>query len=122
MEQKETSILKKGLLENPLKSGTCLIFLLRGEIKPEIVKDIAFQLKGEVTDPFAFVAGTTQGIRSMISILLSDQLVQKGLHAGNMVRDVAKLIREPYYATAGGKGSDGLEEALQEVVAKLKQA
>ena len=44
-----------------------------------------------------------------------------------MVRDVAKLIRgggggQPYYATAGGKGSDGLEEALQEVVAKLKQA
>ena len=73
------------------------------------------------------MAGTTQGIRSMISILLSDQLVQKGLHAGNMVRDVAKLIRgggggQPYYATAGGKGSDGLEEALQEVVAKLKQA
>ena len=127
MEQKETSIMKKELLENPLKSGDCLIFLLRGEIKPEIVKDIAFQLKGEVSDPFAFVAGTTQGIRSMISILLSDQLVQKGLHAGNMVRDVAKLIRgggggQPYYATAGGKGSDGLEEALQEVVAKLKQA
>ncbi len=81
-----------------------------------MVKDIAFQLRGEVQEPFVFVAATTDGARSLLSIMLSDIAVNSGLHAGNLVKEAAKLIRgggggQPHFATAGGKGSDGLQEA-----------
>lgn len=127
MEVSQALQLKKELLASNEKVGDARLFTLRGEIKPDIVRDIAYQLKGEVSEPFAFIGATTQGIRSQITILLSDQLVQKGLHAGNMVKSVAKLIRgggggQPFFATAGGKGSEGLEEATTQLVKAIETA
>lgn len=127
MEASQALQVKKELLASNEKVGDARLFTLRGEIKPDIVRDIAYQLKGEVSEPFAFIGATTQGIRSQITILLSDQLVQKGLHAGNMVKSVAKLIRgggggQPFFATAGGKGSEGLEEATTQLVKAIETA
>lgn len=124
LEVEQTAQLKKTLLATAQVIGSVRLFKLTGEIKPEVVKDIAFQLKGEVTEPFVFIAGTTQGIRSLLTLLVSDSLVQKGVHAGNLVREASKLIRgggggQPYFATAGGKGSDGLLEAINQIIASI---
>jgi alanyl-tRNA synthetase len=48
-------------------------------------------------------------------------LVAKGLHAGNMVREAAKLMQgggggQPTLATAGGKDCNGLEAAMKRVL------
>ncbi len=84
------------------------------------IKDILFQLKGEVDDLFAVIGGEADG-KATLSIMISESLVGKtDLHAGNLVRASAKHIKgggggQPFFATAGGKDPQGLKAALEEV-------
>ena len=52
-------------------------------------------------------------------------MVAKGHSATALIKDVAKLIQgggggQPHFATAGGKNPDGLQEAIDAIVAKFK--
>ena len=56
--------------------------------------------------------------------MIGDELVKKGLHAGNIIRSAAKLIQgggggQPHFATAGGSNADGLKGAVEEVLGSL---
>ncbi|QRX62669.1 alanine--tRNA ligase [Dysgonomonadaceae bacterium zrk40] len=94
---------------------------------PDVVKDIAFQLKAQFPEKMLFVAGVQLNGKPSLTVMLSDDLVAKGLHAGNMVREAAKLIQgggggQPHFATAGGKNSDGLHAAVDAIVQKVTQS
>ncbi len=88
------------------------------------VKDIAYQIKGQ-EDSFFFIVGSHEGPKAMLTIMISDDLVkEKGLHAGNIIRDLAKEIGgggggQPFFATAGGKNPDGIESAIAKAAALL---
>lgn len=88
------------------------------------IKDILFQLKGEV-DNFVGVIGGKDDGKCTLSIIASDNIVkEKDFHAGNIIREVSKHIQgggggQPFFATAGGKNADGLNDAIQEVLQKL---
>lgn len=88
------------------------------------IKDILFQLKGEVENLFAVIGGDNED-KCTISIMISDDLVKdKGLHAGNIVRAVSKHIQgggggQPFFATAGGKKPAGLKDAIAEALSNL---
>lgn len=81
------------------------------------VKDIAFQLKGEVDNLFA-VFGSEVGGKPTLTCIVSDNLVsEKNLNASTIIRDLAKDIQgggggQPFFATAGGNNAAGLEGAL----------
>jgi alanyl-tRNA synthetase len=55
-----------------------------------------------------------------LTVMLSENLVkEKNLNAGNIIRELAKEIDgggggQPFYATAGGKNSAGIEKALRQ--------
>ncbi len=82
------------------------------------VKDLIFQLKREIENLFIIV-GTKTDNKPTLSIGISDDLVaSRGLHAGNMVRELAKEIQgggggQPSFATAGGSDISGLDSAIQ---------
>jgi alanyl-tRNA synthetase len=100
-------------------------FVLKGLFSAEMVKDIAFRLRGEFPEKMLFVATTTQDDKPLITVMLSDDLVKEGLNAGQIVRNAAKHIKgggggQPYFATAGGKELDGLGIALKEILASVK--
>lgn len=84
------------------------------------IKDILFQLKGEVENLFAVIGGDKDG-KCTLSIIIDDEVVKsKDLHAGNMIRSAAKHIQgggggQPFFATAGGKKPEGLKDAIEEV-------
>ena len=64
--------------------------------------------------------------KPLLTVMLSDDLVKdRGLNASQLVRDAAKHIQgggggQPHFATAGGKNSEGLSNALDEIMSKIK--
>jgi alanyl-tRNA synthetase len=50
-------------------------------------------------------------------LAITDDLIQKGFHAGNLIKEVAKLTQgggggRAHLATAGGKNPEKLDEAI----------
>ncbi|NCD15274.1 MAG: hypothetical protein EOL92_08625, partial [Bacteroidia bacterium] len=89
--------------------------------------DIAFQLRSQFPERMLFVAGTATNGKPSLTVMLSDDLVAEGLHAGKMVREAAKLIQgggggQPHFATAGGKNADGLHAAVEAIVQKVTRS
>ena len=107
-----------------IKDGVNVFSAVFTDVSPEIVKNIAFQLKGEFDDNLFFVAGTVVNDKPNLTVMIGDELVKKGLHAGNIIRSAAKLIQgggggQPHFATAGGSNADGLKGAVEEVLGSL---
>jgi len=82
-----------------------------------VIKDIAFQLKGEIDNLF-LVIGANVNNKPNVSIMISENLIkEKDLHAGNIIKEIAKEIKgggggQAFYATAGGKDVKGLQKAI----------
>ncbi|MEG1580177.1 MAG: alanine--tRNA ligase [Bacteroidaceae bacterium] len=91
-------------------------------LSPEVAKDLAFQLAGEISEPMLCVIGSESEGKPMLTVMLSKDLIKSnGLNAGTMVREAAKLIQgggggAPHFATAGGKNVEGLTAAVDKVV------
>lgn len=105
------------------KGGVRLVkYVVPMPIAPESVKDLAFQIAAQLPENMLCVIGSTVGGKPLLTVMLSKDLVEsRKLHAGNMVREAAKLIQgggggAPHFATAGGKNADGLEAAVEKVV------
>ncbi len=83
----------------------------------QAVRDLAYQLKGEVDNLFLVLGSAVSG-KPSITVMIADNLVaEKGLNAGAIVREAAKEMQgggggQAYYATAGGKDLNGLAAAV----------
>jgi alanyl-tRNA synthetase len=83
---------------------------------PDLIKTLAFNLRQQV-ERLVFIAGSVHEGKPTLTIALSDVLVAEGKNASNAVREAAKEIAgggggQPFFATAGGKNIDGLENAI----------
>jgi alanyl-tRNA synthetase len=89
------------------------------------IKDILFQFKGDLDQPFVAVIGGIDGDKASLNIMISESLVaEKSWHAGNLVKEHAKHINgggggQNFFATAGGKNPGGLDAAIAAVIAGL---
>jgi alanyl-tRNA synthetase len=82
----------------------------------DALKQLAYDLKAKV-DNLALVLGADIGGKPQLAVLLPDSLIASGLHAGQVVKDLARNIKgggggQPFFATAGGSDATGLEAAL----------
>jgi alanyl-tRNA synthetase len=83
----------------------------------EAVKNLAYQLKDIVDNLFLVLVADFDG-KPGITVMIAENLVkEKGLNAGNIVRELAKEIQgggggQPFFATAGGKDLSGLDKVL----------
>jgi len=84
------------------------------------IKTLAYQLEKDLGDS-VIVLGAVVQEKPLLTIIISKDLVEsRSLHAGNMVRELAKAIDgggggQAFFATAGGKNSAGLDAALGKV-------
>jgi alanyl-tRNA synthetase len=117
-------VLKKSIIENKKEINGITVFVVKSPLPAELVKDLAFQLRGEFPEKMYFAAATASEGKPMLTVMLSDDLVAQGMNAGQIVREAAKKIQgggggQPHFATAGGKDVDGLAAALDEIISKI---
>jgi alanyl-tRNA synthetase len=87
------------------------------DLDAETVKSLAYELNASVPDLFLVLATEAEG-KATLTVMLSETLVkERKLHAGNIIRELAKEIQgggggQPHIATAGGKNPAGIPAAL----------
>lgn len=88
------------------------------------VKDILFQLKGEVPG-FVGIIGNIDGEKCGLSLMIDDTVVTKNnLNASQIIREVSPMIEgggggQVFFATAGGKKPEGIDAALKIIKGKF---
>ena len=98
---------------------------ITGDVEPGMIRGVLPLLKGHFTDvKFALVGATQWEGKPMISVFLSQPLVDAGHNAGQMIKSAAKHIQgggggQPQMATAGGRNAEGLQVAMEEMLAAL---
>ena len=119
---------KRQLLEKRVEVSGVRLFLVEKEIPAEIIKDIAFQIAGELHEPFVFIAACVEPSSSKpsLTLMISKDLVEsRGWNASQLLRAAAKHIQgggggQPHFATAGGKNVDGLNAAVEELLSAME--
>ena len=105
--------------------GEIKLVRMQGEVSPEMIRGVMPLLRGKFTDvKFAVVGATQYEGKPTIAVFLSQPLVDEGKNAGAMIKSAAKLIQgggggQPWMATAGGRDVNGLNAAMEELVAAL---
>ena len=117
------SIMQQSMVKEELKSsiqtinGVNVIIEKVSLESNDAIKNIAFQLKNELSNLFLVLAVVVEG-KPILTVMVSDELTKStSLHAGNIVRELAKEIQgggggQAFFATAGGKNAEGLDGAL----------
>lgn len=83
----------------------------------DAIKNLAYNLKDIVPNLFLVLAANING-KPSITVMIDEVLVkEKGLHAGNIVKELAKEVKgggggQPFFATAGGSDVSGIDNAL----------
>ena len=114
VEMFSKEILEKARIINGVKVTT-----LGGVRVPEIVKNVAFQVRNLSPENTAFIGATVDvSGKPLLTVMLTNDLVANGLNASKMVREAAKAIKgggggQPGFAQAGGKDADGISVAAQ---------
>jgi alanyl-tRNA synthetase len=88
------------------------------DLDTKAIKDLLFELGNKIDNLFVVTANESNG-KATLSCYISKGLVKKrDLHAGTIVRELAKHIQgggggQAFFATAGGKNPAGIETALK---------
>ncbi len=112
--------LKEKLLQSIEEIRGIKVIKFCAPFSAETVKNLAFQLRKEITENLFFVVGSLFNGKPTLTVMLSDNLVAAGMKANDLVREAAKLIQgggggQPHFATAGGKNPDGINIAIDKV-------
>ena len=118
--------LRETLLQHAQEINGIKVIRHMGNETPDMYKNIVPHFKGKFADTkFMFVAGTIYEGKPTLTVFLSQPMVDAGFHAGNMVREAAKLIEgggggQPFMASAGGKKPEGMNAAVDQVIELIK--
>ena len=90
-------------------------------LSPDTFKALAFQLKGEHADLLIVIGAVNDG-KPSLTVAAGDTLIKdKGVNAGQIIREAAKEIQgvcggQPFFAQAGGKNAQGIAKAIAKAV------
>jgi alanyl-tRNA synthetase len=118
-ERQEVARIKNELKKSVVSYSGVNIIAAQPEIgSAQAVKDLAYQLRGEIANLYLVLGVEIEG-KPLLTVMIADELVQsRGLDASRIVREAGKEIKgggggQPFYATAGGKEVSGLQAAIE---------
>ena len=117
--------LSKTLVDNAETIGGVKVVTMTGTRIPDIVKNVVFSVRNLSPENTAFIGATTDvGGKPLLTVMLTNDLVEHGKNASAMVREAAKAIKgggggQPGFAQAGGKDASGIETAFNALMAAL---
>ena len=118
VERTKDEVIKRATIVN----GTTVVKSIL-PIGPSAAKDLVFKIREAIPQNLVCVIGSTANDKPLLSIMFSDDMVKEHhLNAGQIIREAAKLIQgggggQPHYAQAGGKNIDGINAAVDRVIA-----
>ena len=113
------------LLAKAVDHNGIQLIRLEGEADHNILRQVPAIIKTKFPEgQYALVGATQQEGKPMISVVLSQALVDAGKNAGQIIKSAAKHIQgggggQAWMATAGGRNVDGLNAAMEEMLAAL---
>ncbi len=119
LEMAGLGTLAADLLNEATSREGVTILQKRISIPSSHLKNLSFELKNRCKDSFFLVIGNESEGKASITILISDDLISaRGLHAGKLVRELAKEIDgggggQAGMATAGGTNPAGIDSAIK---------
>ncbi len=120
--------IKSDLVKNAQKeNGVSIITDIIETDSPGILKDIAFQLKGEIPELVLLLGARIKG-KAHLAVMVSETLVkEKKLNANEIIRSISGHIQgggggQPFFATAGGKNPDGIELAINSALEIFRES
>ncbi|QCK14876.1 alanine--tRNA ligase [Mangrovivirga cuniculi] len=117
--KEKAQIVKKQLFEKiEDRNGTKILAEKVSLPDADSLKNLAFQLKNEHGPIIAVIAADISG-KPQIAVVISEELTNDERNAGQWVRQLAQNIKgggggQPFFATAGGKDVNGLDNAVTE--------
>ena len=113
------------LLAKAVDHNGIQLIRLEGEADHNVLRQVPAILKTKFpAGKYALVGATQQEGKPMISVVLSQALVDEGKNAGQIIKSAAKHIQgggggQAWMATAGGRNAEGLGAAMEEMLAAL---
>ncbi|SHI68621.1 alanyl-tRNA synthetase [Dethiosulfatibacter aminovorans DSM 17477] len=113
------------ILDNYTEEGNVKIFLNNlGESDADQMRELSDRIKDKYSDSVAVLAAESNG-KVLLIASVAKPLVKEGLHAGNIIREAAKVVGgggggRPDFAQAGGKKPEKIDEALNKALEIIK--
>ena len=114
------------LLAKAVEYNGINLIRLEGEADQNVLRQVPAILRTKFPEgKCALVGATQQDGKPMISVVLSQALVDAGKNAGQIIKSAAKNIQgggggQAWMATAGGRNVDGLKAAMDEMLVALQ--
>tara|TARA_B100001142_G_scaffold229798_1_gene227939 strand:- start:883 stop:3414 length:2532 start_codon:yes stop_codon:yes gene_type:complete len=108
--------IKDELLKSAVEVNKIRFIAQEVDMEADDMKNVSFALRKEKN--LAMILGAKVGGKALLTVMLSDDLVEKGLSADSIIREIAKAINgggggQPFFATAGGTNVSGINHALE---------
>jgi alanyl-tRNA synthetase len=114
--------IKEELLKSAVEVNGIRFIAQEVDMEADDMKNVSFALRKE--ENLAMVLAAKVGGKVLLSVMLTDDLIAKGMNAGAMIMDIAKEINgggggQSFFATAGGTNASGINNALEKAKALL---
>ena len=108
--------IKSDLLNSVIEVNKIKFIAKEVNIEVEDMKNVSFELKKE--NNLVLVLASKIDDKALLSVMITDDLVKKGLSAISIIKEISKEIKgggggQVFFATAGGKNLNGIGKALK---------
>ena len=117
----EVNMLEKDLVTKSVEVNSVRVIAEIVDIDADAMKNLSFKLRSKEENLIMMLIAEKSD-KVLLTIMITDDLVDKGLNASILIREVSKEVKgggggQSFFATAGGPDSSGISSAIE----KLKQ-